>query len=79
MELMAHFSMLEMAAKPKHPINICDDSANEVDKAETNLIQKVFIILFSVKNPFILSKDFLLLSMWMDFKKSMQQGFTYTT
>lgn len=41
-EFMAHFSMLEMVAKPKHPINICDYLANKADKAERRLIQKVF-------------------------------------
>lgn len=57
---MAHFSMLEMTAKPKHPINIWDDLANKADKAETSLIQKVFNMFFSEKNPYILSKDVLL-------------------
>lgn len=46
---MAHFSMLEMIAKPKHPINIWDDLANKADKAETSLIQKVFNMFFSEK------------------------------
>ncbi|KAJ7414804.1 hypothetical protein WISP_81514 [Willisornis vidua] len=40
-ELMAHFSQLEMLAKPKHPVNICDDSPNKLDKAEKRLIEKV--------------------------------------
>lgn len=65
MELMAHFSMLEMAAKPKHPINVCDDSAKEADKAETNLIQKVFIMLFSVKKS-LYSKQGLLITLYVN-------------
>lgn len=62
---MAHFSMLEMAAKPKHPINICDDSAEEADTAETNLIQKVFIMLFSVKKS-LYSKQGLLITFYVN-------------
>lgn len=38
-ELMAHLSTVEMVAKPKHPVSICDDSANKADKTETKLIQ----------------------------------------
>jgi len=48
-ELMACISTVEMVAKPKHPVNICDDSANKADKAETKLIQEVFKMFFLEK------------------------------
>lgn len=57
-EFMAHFSMLEMVAKPKHPINICDDLVNKAEKAETSLIPKEFNMFFSEKKILdILNKD----------------------
>lgn len=49
-ELMARFSTAEMVAKPKHPVNICDDSANRTNKAETKLIHKVFKMFFLEKS-----------------------------
>lgn len=47
--LMDHLSTAERIAKPKHPINICADSANTADKAKTKLIQEVFKMFFSGK------------------------------
>lgn len=49
-ESVVCFSRVGMVAKPKHPINICDESANKADKAETQLFQEVCKMFFLEKS-----------------------------